>query len=75
MPCIEHLLAARQASLNPVRAENPRLVEKEARVRASKGQIHRTPKPGVAEGPMQPAVENVNSIPPVVLLRSGHLNN
>lgn len=75
MPCIEHLLAARQASLNPVRAENPCLGEEEARVRASKGQIHQTPKPGVAEGPTQPAVENVNSIPPVALLPSGGLNN
>ena len=54
MPFIEHLLAARRASLGPLRAENPCLVEEEAREKARKGLTHQTPKSGVAEGPKQP---------------------
>lgn len=70
MPFIEHLLTARQASLGPLRAENPCLVEEEAREKARKGSTHQTPKSGVAEGPKQPDVENVNLTPPLDLLQS-----
>lgn len=70
MPFIEHLLAARRASLGPLRADNPCLVEEEARKKARKGLTHQTPKPGVAEGAKQPDVENGNLTPPVDLLQS-----
>lgn len=71
MPFIEHLLAARRASLGPLRAENPCLVEEEAREKARKGSTHQTPKSGVAEGPKQPDVENVNLTPLLDLLQTG----
>ena len=70
MPFIEHLLAARRASLGPLRADNPCLVEEEARKKARKGLTHQAPKPGVAEGAKQPDVENGNLTPPVDLLQS-----